>query len=610
MNTLAHAVTLFTDEGASITGPIAPGPTLYEWELLVRERARPEAEADSETARTLAAIPAEHRAAFDETPPRAGLAEDYRDELAALRPESHPSRAMYGEYLAWCFDRAAASLPSGAALVRHRASAVAIDGRRLELDDGTGIEADAIVLATGWMPRAETAEERRIAAALAENPELVWVRPESPADQRFEAVPAGEPVIVRGLGMGFFDAAALLTVERGGRFVEDPAAAGGLRYEPSGREPILHVTSRRGVPFRSKSLYRSLPPRAAQRTLRGVDWSTRPRPINFDAEVWPLIVIDAHLDYYETLHRTRPEAFAAPLRTVLDAIRGSEGSLTAIEAALAPLVPAAADRFDLEGELVPVRERFGSPADFDRWIRRRMSDDLAEAELGRNSALKAGLWSISSARGVAGAIGTLGGFDAESRTNGFATLYAVGGMVGSGPPAFRTRELLALQSAGLVHFIGPAGELTAGPTGFTAASPLVEGSEVSARALVDAWVHGHRVSESADPLVRSLVEAGRARPFAVPGRAGGRLETGGFDVDGATGRLIGADGAPDPLVHVVGIPLDETLHETIISPIPGSDPPMLRETDRTARSLLGLALPEPRGEAVPAPRHHEEAPCA
>lgn len=49
------------------------------------------------------------------------------------------------------------------------------------------------------------------------------------------------------------------------------------------------------------------------------------------------------------------------------------------------------------------------------------------------------------------------------------------------------------------------------------------------------------------------------------------------------------DGALDEAVHVAGIPVDEVMHDTIISPMPRTDPTMLRETDRVARSALRIA---------------------
>lgn len=626
MNTLAHAVTLFTEPGATIAGPVLPGPTLYEWCVLVRDAGDPAAILGVAAALPTAGqeIPAAHIAAFSAQATRIGLASDYAAELAQMRPESHPSRALYGEYLAWCYARALAAFPPHVRVIRHVARATAIErvaGReRIELSTGEPVIADAVIMATGWLPRTSTRSEQALESALAGRPELTWVRPGSPVDQDLSGVLPGSHAIVRGLGMGFFDTMALLTIGRGGRFEADASAVGGLRYVASGREPILHVTSRRGVPFRAKSLYRSLPPRAPQALLREVDWDALPRPINFDQLFWPRVVGDAFLAHAETLLRVRPEAVAAshsdaraPIAQIEAAVRAAiepfvagiaatsgDGAATTnldeviarVSAAAARFIPDSADRFDLAGEIRPVKQTFTGPAEFDAWVQDRVAADLAEAELGRDSPLKAGLWSVSSARAFAGKVGTLGGFDAESRSSGYAQLLAVGGMVGSGPPAFRNRQLLALTTADLVRFIGPEAQVHVGPAGFTAQAPGVAGSEVSAPALIDAWMHFHDVRASADPLAQSLVDAGRARDFEVRTRAGGAPRgTGGIDIEARTGRLRNADGTIDPAVHAAGIPVDQTLHDTVISPMPGIDPPMLRETDRVALSALRVAIP-------------------
>ena len=56
----------------------------------------------------------------------------------------------------------------------------------------------------------------------------------------------GEPVLLRGLGLNFFDYLALFTLGRGGIF--DRASGRRLVYRPSGHEPRLYAGSRRGVP--------------------------------------------------------------------------------------------------------------------------------------------------------------------------------------------------------------------------------------------------------------------------------------------------------------------------------------------------------------------------
>lgn len=615
MNTLAHAVTLFTEPGSTVSGEIVEGPTLFEWCVLAREGA---------AGPVGARIPRSRAAAFDTHPARTGLAADYREELARLRPESHPSRALYGEYLSWFFLRALDELPAEVRVIHHRARAVDITREgaleRITLErttlDGTRTDtvfASAVIAATGWLRRSASPADAAREALAANRPGLTWVREGSPVEQDLDAVEPGEHAIVRGLGMGFFDTLTLLTLGRGGSYAEDPSAPGGLRYIPSGREPILHVTSRRGVPFRAKSRYGGLPPRAQQVLLREVDWHRVPRPIDFDTLLWPRIVGDAFIAHATTLRRVRPAALAtgagdggpdAVLEQIAAAVRRTITPLVAgtvsaslvdtvdlVAAAVAPFVPDRAERFDLAGEIRPVHRPFASPAEFDAWVTRRVASDLHEVDLGEDSPLKAGLWSVSSARAFAAQVGTLGGFDAESRRRGAALLTALGAMVGSGPPAFRNNELLALARAGIVSFIGPEASLDVGDAGFVASSPAVAGSEVAARVLIDAWMHSHDARASADPLTASLLATGRARVFAVDARHDrAQVATAGIDIDSATGRLIGTGGERDPAIHVSGIPVDDTLLGTVISPMPGTDPPMLRETDRVARSALETAV--------------------
>ncbi|GAA2834601.1 FAD-NAD(P)-binding protein [Leucobacter komagatae] len=620
MNTLADAVTLFTEPGSSVSGDVVEGPTLYEWCVLAREAAlgseAPQRGADEE-------IPHSRAATFAAYPARAGLAAEYREELAALRPESHPSRALYGEYLSWFFRRAITELPERVTVIHHRARAIAVErkgGReRLTLSrdglaTGSTVTADAVIAATGWLPRTQSPADAALAARVSARPDLTWVRQGSPVEQDLAAILPGEAVIVRGLGMGFFDTVTLLTQGRGGSFVPAPGEPGGLRYVASGRESVVHVTSRRGVPFRAKSRYGSLPPRADQRLLREVDWQRVPRPINFDAALWPRIVGDAFLAHAETLGRVRPDALGsvedggrqdpqtalagieAAIRTVIAPAASGTSSpdlgdvAREVARAVAPFIPDPADRLDLAGEIAPVRGEFPSPEAFSDWVVERVAADLREVDLGADSPVKAGLWSVSSARGFAAQVGTLGGFDAESRASGLALLTALGGMVGSGPPAFRNNELLALAAAGLVRFIGPEATVGVDERGFVASSPAVRGSEVTSRALVDAWMEFHDVRTTRDPFTTSLLDAGRARAFAISSRTGATAATGGIDIDEATGRLIGANGTIDESVHFAGIPVDDTLHGTIISPMPGTDPPMLRETDRVAASALTVAL--------------------
>src|SRR2546427_6211297 len=94
MNTVASQVTLFTDDSVDIDGPVSPGPSLYEW---------------------------------------ARCHTDIWDEAHDLGPDDYPTRAFYGHYLEWVFQRVVRTAPAWVSVVVHQACAVslddAIDGR-------------------------------------------------------------------------------------------------------------------------------------------------------------------------------------------------------------------------------------------------------------------------------------------------------------------------------------------------------------------------------------------------------------------------------------------------------------------------------------------------
>ena len=75
MNSMAADVTMFTDDSVTIDGPIAPGPTLWDWAEALRD------------------------GRLDDTP----LPDDpdVAAELRALTPATFPTRRLQSFYLAW-----------------------------------------------------------------------------------------------------------------------------------------------------------------------------------------------------------------------------------------------------------------------------------------------------------------------------------------------------------------------------------------------------------------------------------------------------------------------------------------------------------------------------
>jgi len=562
MNTRAGAVTLFTEPGATVNAPVLEGPTQYEWIQLLRGEGDKVAPAKREL--------------FTQHPPAAHIATEYRAELAATRPESNPTRALYGEYLRWVYDVVLARLPESISTVshHHRVETISADGAAdiLHLDDGSQVRADATVLAYGWMAPRFNDEEQRLAES-----GLRWIAPGNPVEQDYGAIPAGEDVLVRGLGMGFYDIMALTTIERGGKFVEDATTRSGLRYEASGKEPHFIVSSGRGYPFHPKSEYNELPPTMPRRRLHEViDKLQGTEDIDFDAQVWPAIARDSYETYITTLERVNPEALIRPREEILAVIDSTAPDV--LGTALAPLVTLPWDMTDL---MYQVAGFTGDISALTAHIADSLASDIQEAAAGHDSPMKAALWSLSQSRKPASILGAEGRYTRESRTGRYAQFMSFGQMVGSGPPLFRVRQLLALVDAHLVRFLGDHPTLAIESDHFT----LTSGPRsASAPTLVDAFMHKPDIRVADDPLTRGLAENERVRPFADHGQ-----DTGSPETDGATRRTVHPDGSLDERLHIVGIPTYAQWPDTTISPMPGTDPLMLQETDKTAGSLLKVA---------------------
>lgn len=595
MNTLADAVTLFTEPGSSVGAPVLSGPTLYEWIRLIRgDDLLAALDAGTLNYDTDAEVVAAKQELFRQYPPRDGIAEDYREELAGSVEQSNPSRALYGEYLRWVYRVAVAQLPDSVDVVEHNSRAVSIqqadreaqagnagsapDYDLITLADGTTISAHATVLATGWVLNADNDEQYQLRAAN-QSENLRWIGPNNPVEQPVETIPAGQTVLVRGLGMGFFDLMALCTLGRGGFFEVAPTSRSGLRYRASGSEPQFVVTSRRGYPFLPKSDYGSLPPKAQMARLQDAlaaahNWAR----IDFSTDFAPAIIRDAFEAFYRTLARVRPDAITTSVDEIVSVIDSTPVHVLLDSHGVHGALARHTSEFcDLQPYFHPRAESTSQVAD-------SLARDIDEALKGTDSPIKAALWVFASCRKHVGIAGSQGKFTPDSASPHLHEVMALGQMVGSGPPLFRSQQLLALVDAGLVEFLGahPQLEISADEFILTCGSG-VAARRASAATLVDAWLPKPDIRFPADLLSQSLFASGRIRPFVVDG-----AQTGSPETDITTRRTIHPDGSQDSRLHIIGIPTHAQMPDATISPMPGTDPLMLQETDRTARSLHAI----------------------
>ncbi|MFF9522224.1 FAD/NAD(P)-binding protein [Streptomyces achromogenes] len=527
MNSHAEDVTMFTDDTVAMDGPVRPGPTLHEW--------------------------------------------------AGLDGRVFPDRRLQGQYLRWVYEQARAALPPNVTVHHHPRRALRIsgprEGRQQVWLDGRPhpLPADLVILALGHLD-AEPDDEQAALAAYARRHGLVHLPPDFTADSDLSALRPGEPVLVRGFGLAFVDLMVLLTEGRGGRYE-------GETYLPSGREPVLYVGSRRGVPYHSKIGYDLAGDRPPLPRFFGpaeVDaLLARPGGPDFRRDVWPLVEKELGFAHYHRLFTAHPGRTAMAWPDFEEKYATADGPAE-LRALVAAAVPDPADRLDLAALDHPLEGvRYASHDAFQDGLRDYIEADLRRRHDPAHSPDLAVFLGLLSVYGQLVRLGDIGPW-----WHGFFSYLA------SGPPGPRLRQMLALSRAGLLRFVGADMTVTAEDGVFRAASPTVPGFSVTARALVEARLPDPAVGRTRDGLLRAL-------------RADGAAETpdGLLRTDPGDGRILDTAGRPHPRRFALGPYTDVRAPGAFTRPRTGG--PAFRQNDATARAALFFLNSQAAPDAAP-----------
>ncbi|MFB8127175.1 FAD/NAD(P)-binding protein [Streptomyces bacillaris] len=538
MNSMAEDVTMFTDDTVELAGPVVDGPALHAWAEDVRAgRVTPDAEP-------------------------AVLA-----EIHGLTGQTFPSRRLQSAYLRWTYRRALAALPPTVTVHEHRTTALAVTGprggrQRVRLKGRTEpLLADLVVLTVGHLD-AEPDPEQAELSDFAARHGLIHLPPDFTADTDLSALPAGEPVIVRGFGLAFVDLMVLLTEGRGGRHENGV-------YVPSGQEPVLYVGSRRGVPYHSKIGYTWTGERPPPPRYLTPEWADgllgRPGPLDFRRDVWPLVAKELGHAHYHRLFTAHPERTALEFEVFEAKYAAADPGSPELDGLVAAAVPDPADRLDLEALDQPLDGiTYESAEALQDGLRAYITADLTRRHDPDHSTDLAVFVGLLSAYAQLVRLGDIGGW-----WHGFFSYLA------SGPPGPRLEQLLALSRAGIVRFLGASVTVTADEERglFRASSPTVPGARTEARALVEARLPDPSLRHTASPLLRALYEGGAAV-----------TDTGLLAVDPADSRVLDRDGTPHPRRFALG-PFTTARNSGAFTR-PRTGGPAFRQNDDAARAAL------------------------
>ncbi|MFC0439913.1 FAD/NAD(P)-binding domain-containing protein [Kutzneria buriramensis] len=572
-NTVASQITVFTDDSAQIDGPIEPGPSLYDW------------------AKSLALL---------------GEPENYDREILAearaMGPNSYPSRAFYGHYLQDVFQRIVAGAPHHVTVRVHRSRAVAIADTHgfaggpqgVRLANGTRLDhLDAVVLAQGHVPARLSSHEART-ASLARIHHLNYVTPANPADVDLSAIQPNQAVLMRGLGLNFFDYMALLTIGRGGEFVREDDR---LVYKPSGREPKLYASSRRGVPYHARgenekgAFGRHTPQVLTPARIAGLhEKAVTGGGVRFDTDVWPLIAREVEGVYYRTLLESRGLGVAG--RNLHDdylsfPIGHDPGELLDLYRVHQD------DRWDWERVSSPyLGRRFSSRSDYREWILEYLARDVRHAQTGNVSdPVKAALDVLRDLRNEIRQVVDHGGLAGDSHRDHLEGWYTpLNAFLSIGPPASRIEQMIALIEGGVLELLGPGTRfrIDISTPVFVAESNLVPGDPIRATTLIEARLPEPDLRRTDDPLLRHMLDTDQCSPYRIPGAEGTNYETGGLAVTARPYHVVDAAGKAHHRRFAYGVPTESVHWVTAAGIRPGVDSVTLGDSDAIARAILHL----------------------
>ena len=510
MNTVACQVTVFVDDTVDCAGPVVTGPSLYEW------------------ARSIALVGSPN------------VPEADRVEAAALGPDDYPSRAFYGSYLQWARDRMIWTAPPAVSFESHQATAVDVRDtpnglQEVVLNNGEILgDLQAVVLALGHMPH-RLGESEAALSRFADRHGLRYIAPSNPADVSLDAIAPGESVILRGLGLNFFDYMALFTLGRGGTFVRKPDGA--LSYLPSGREPKLIAGSRRGVPYHARGKNqkgsagrhqpRYVTPEVIERLRTRADAGA---PADFRRDIWPMIDQEVRTVYYATLVQERrcicdADEFTAMFAAAEPAAVPIFGDPLAVEESDAQRTVLA--KFDIDPEQRWDWRKIAAPFTdddlvstqrFRAWLRSYLDLEVTEAGKGNvTGPRKAALDVLRDLRNEIRLLVDHGGLSGDSYRDELQRWYMpLNAHLSIGPPAERIEQFAALMDAGVLEVLGPDVRVECTNGRFIAHSGACPDLIVQATTLIEARLPETDVHRTTDPLLRALLDRGECRPHRIP----------------------------------------------------------------------------------------------
>ncbi|MCC6122095.1 FAD/NAD(P)-binding protein [Weissella cibaria] len=562
MNTVTQQLTLFTDPSVPNHASTALyGPNFYEWSVTFGKEYVKMHDFKNEAY--------------------------FLDELTRINPNRFTSRALFGVYGQWFFEHLGAHVPANVTLSYERRSVTDVvkqDNQYTVTIDGTDtIIADQVVMALGHVDNSLNDEEQAFADAAAGNANMLYVAPTHPSEADLDAVPAREKVVLRGLGLSFFDYIAKLTISRGGRFARDNN--GVMYYLPSGKEPHMIAGSRKGLPMHARGVNQKVAAEGYQPlffTSENLDKLAEKSngQVTYD-EFFTLLRKELEYKHYQNTINDFGVTWPFNAAEFMDALAASDD------------LNETARKYGISEEYIMDWDRILNPVDdvpaeveYSDFMMNYLTWDINDANQGNNDAPYAGAFDmLRDVRGIIRHYLDAGYLSSDEYAKFLSKFNPFNSLISVGPPVLRVEQMRALIEAGVLEVAGPGLAVSVRDDHYVATDN--RGNTWTVNNLVEARLFPVSLAASTNPLVANLRNRGLLSAAEYTKADGSTYVVGGTRMNKEDLTVIDANDNEVDGLFIWGVPTEGWSWFTTFAPRSGVNDKNLRDAENIARRIFG-----------------------
>lgn len=553
MNTAAQQISLFYGTSVQSIGPIVPGPNIFEW-----------AQSDA-----LDFIEKNNYSA------------DFLTEIKNLHPNGYATRALFGVYIQWYYAELLKRASNSITINLNKSTVTQISKKTNQFEITTALPSvsivDYVVMSLGNLENELSVGQKRFDTFATEN-KLTYVLPGFPNETKLDHITHEDTVILRGLGLSFFDLVTRLTVGRGGLFKR--LENGQLQYQANGNEPHIVAGSRRGWPYHAKGDNQKSPGEETQAhflTAAKMAVFMENGSVSFN-EFWTLLSHDVEYHYYSLL--------VAQNYPTIDLTKFQLAFLKDPKVTVERSIILEEDRFNWDHLGNPMTKKPNE--DFKAVMLDHLQKDAVDAKLGtKTGPLTSALEVLRDLRlPVRQLIDNRLLTDDDYLTNFLGWFNSLNNFLTIGPPTIRVEQLRALVEADIVTLLEPGMVVDTKDHQFETYSANKPDQRYLATTLIEARVPAVHATTATSPLIKQLLDTKIANPLILNPTKGDSVIDGAVNVDPVSNLLLDEHKTPQPGLYFWGVPTDGVHWLTAASPRPFVNDVSLRTANDIVKAIF------------------------